>query len=95
MRTQPLLLWLGLVLAGCNEDVPRDPPLDTGTDTALADAHPGDATTDATDATETEPPCFDKPKTHYEIINACTDAARVDKKPTGLPFLPDGALPSP
>lgn len=37
--------------------------------------------------------CFPNPKTHDEIINACTDAARVDKHPT-LPLLQaDGGLP--
>lgn len=94
-------LLVCLALVACNEDVPHDPPADTGSadtgaDTALADTGTAlDATPDATDASETEPPCFDKPKTHYEIINACTDAALVDKKPTGLPFLPDGGLPTP
>jgi len=37
--------------------------------------------------------CFDNPKTHEEIINACTDAAKIDKKPV-LPRLgPNGELP--
>ena len=36
--------------------------------------------------------CFTNPQTHFEIINACTDAAKIDKKPT-LPLLVDGAVP--
>ena len=39
-----------------------------------------------------EPDCFMNPTTHYEIINACTDAVKVDKTPT-LPGLIDGGLP--
>ena len=37
--------------------------------------------------------CFPDPKTHDEIINACTDAARVDKHPTLPLLLADGGLP--
>ena len=37
--------------------------------------------------------CFTSPKTHFEIINACTDAVKLAKNPT-LPLLyPDGGLP--
>jgi len=37
--------------------------------------------------------CFMNPKTHLEIINACTDAVKITKNPT-LPLqLPDGGLP--
>jgi len=37
--------------------------------------------------------CFMNPRTHFEIINACTDAVRIAKSPT-LPLLsPDGGLP--
>lgn len=39
------------------------------------------------------PDCFESPKTHVEIINACTDAEHVDKQPV-LPLLnADGSLP--
>jgi hypothetical protein len=40
------------------------------------------------------PDCFSgTPKTYEEIINACTDAVKIDKK-TNLPLLlPDGGLP--
>ena len=39
--------------------------------------------------------CFMNPTTHFEIINACTDAARVDKKPPLPLLLADGGLPPP
>ncbi len=39
------------------------------------------------------PDCNMNPMTHVEIINACTDAEKIDKQPV-LPLLnPDGSLP--
>lgn len=39
------------------------------------------------------PDCYAAPKTHVEIINACTDAQKIDVSPV-LPLLqPDGGLP--
>jgi len=37
--------------------------------------------------------CFENPKTHFELINACTDADRIDRKPTLTKLLVDGGLP--
>jgi len=38
--------------------------------------------------------CFENPQTHAEIINACTTAQKVVKKPT-LPLVKDdGSLPA-
>lgn len=37
--------------------------------------------------------CFDDPKTHAEIINACTTAVRIAKNPVLPKRLPDGGLP--
>lgn len=98
-----VLIFSCALLMACsnNDDAPHDTPADTGsvvvdTGTLVDSTAPADAGDSATDATaETVPECYTNPKTHYEIINACTDAARVDKKPTGLPFLADGGLPSP
>jgi hypothetical protein len=40
-----------------------------------------------------EPECYDNPTTHREIINACTDAEKIEKDPV-LPLLEeDGSLP--
>jgi len=59
-------------------------------DNVKHDAGPKDAGTDAApDAS-----CFTNPQTHYEIINACTDAQKIYK--TSHPPLqnPDGTLPA-
>jgi hypothetical protein len=37
--------------------------------------------------------CFMNPKTHLEIINACTNAVKITKNPTLPLLLPDGGLP--
>ena len=37
--------------------------------------------------------CFDDPKTHFEIINACTNATKLTKNPTLPRLLADGGLP--
>ncbi len=37
--------------------------------------------------------CFENPTTHYEIINACTNATGIPKNPTLPRLLPDGGLP--
>jgi hypothetical protein len=39
------------------------------------------------------PDCYMNPKTHLEIINACTDAQAFDKNPKLPLLLPDGGLP--
>ncbi|MBX3226756.1 MAG: hypothetical protein KIT84_38945 [Labilithrix sp.] len=37
--------------------------------------------------------CFDNPKTHFELINGCTNADQIDRRPTLNKLLPDGGLP--
>ena len=37
--------------------------------------------------------CFTNPQTHYEIINACTNAVKITKKSNLTKLLPDGGLP--
>ena len=52
---------------------------------------PKDAGMDATPTPDAS--CFENPTTHVEIINACTTAQKVIKKPA-LPLLnADGSLP--
>lgn len=71
------MLALLVVAAGCKEAPDR---LDAGT--------PPDAAAPPADLA-----CFADPVTHVQIINACTSAQRIDKKPV-LPLLrPDGTLP--
>ncbi len=37
--------------------------------------------------------CFTNPKTHFEIINACTTALKITKNPVLAKLLPEGGLP--
>lgn len=39
--------------------------------------------------------CFDNPQNHFEIINACTSATRVEKDPDLTLLDEDGSLPAP
>jgi hypothetical protein len=39
--------------------------------------------------------CFDNATTHFEIINACTNATKVTKNPVLQKLYPDGGLPPP
>ena len=48
---------------------------------------------DATPPPNTD--CFTNPTNHFEIINACTNAQKVDKHPNLPLLLPDGGLPLP
>jgi hypothetical protein len=67
------------LLAACGNDAKT--PKDAG----ISDAPVSDSGVDAS--------CFTNPQTHYEIINACTNAQKIYK--TGRPPLenPDGSLP--
>ena len=37
--------------------------------------------------------CFTNPTTHFEIINACTNAVKITKNPVLTKLYPDGGLP--
>jgi hypothetical protein len=54
-----------------------------GSDSSVSDAGGDGAAKD----------CFENPKTHFEIINACTTATKITKNPTLPKLLPDGGLP--
>jgi hypothetical protein len=75
-----IFLALTLSLAGACGSSSKQQQKDAGIDAALVDAAP--------DAS-----CFTNPTTHYEIINACTNAQKIYKP--GKPPLenPDGSLP--
>jgi hypothetical protein len=68
----------GPVAPGVDGGGGPQPGLDSGGPT-LPDGAPSD--------------CFMNPKTHLEIINACTDAVKITKNPTLALLLPDGGLP--
>ena len=45
------------------------------------------------DAALPDASCFEDPQTYLQLINACTDAVKIEKHPS-LPLLnPDGTLP--
>ena len=68
-----------LALAACGDDGPAQDP-DARVDAAI-DAGGPDAS------------CFTDPQTHIELINACTSAEKIDKRPVLPLLLPDGGLP--
>lgn len=69
----------GSVTPGVDGGGGPQPGLDSGGGPTLPDGAPSD--------------CFMNPKTHLEIINACTDAVKITKNPTLPLLLPDGGLP--
>ena len=81
MRAILLASMLALVACGGSNNGAFDAPVQP--DAGVADAPPGPP-----DAS-----CFTNPTTHYEIINACTNAQFVDKHPNLPLTLPDGGLP--
>jgi type IV pilus biogenesis protein CpaD/CtpE len=99
MRTR-MMLVAALALAACADDddstataLDASTPFDANAP-APVDATAADASIDATTPVVVTPSdCFLNPNTYLEIINACTDAEKVDKKPV-LPLLgSDGKLP--
>lgn len=77
MRRRALLFAFSLAFAAACGEDGREQPRDAGVDAT--------GTPDAA--------CFENPTTHAEIINACTNAQSVIKKPN-LPLLrEDGSLP--
>lgn len=102
MSKSVLLVLVGVqLLAGCSDDtksiVVFDAgalPAGAGATSASIDGSASDAggAGDASSATSASD-CFPAPKTYLELINACTDAEKVDKQPV-LPLLgQDGGLP--
>ena len=73
------ILGLVIALAACGSDN-KSPDIP---DTPPAD---GPTTVDAA--------CFMNPTTHKEIINACTDAQKIERDVTPALLNPDGTLPA-
>ena len=88
MRGALLALALSATFAACDdssavkEGRPSGPDASTSADGGGAPDSGGDAHG-----------CFDDPKTHFEIINACTTSTKIAKSPTLGKLLPDGGLP--
>ena len=74
-----LILGLVVALAACGSDPNK---LDNPDTAPPAD---GPTTVDAS--------CFVNPTTHKEIINACTDAQKLERNVTPPLLNPDGTLP--
>jgi hypothetical protein len=79
-----------LAVAACGGDEPRANPLaPIGDGSGGGGPAPGVSGGGAGGGAD----CFTNPKTHYEIINACTDAVRVKKAPNLRGLAADGGLP--
>ncbi|MDI1442814.1 hypothetical protein [Polyangium sp. 6x1] len=85
-----LLFVVVLLAAACGEE---NPPANPAGSSSSSGAGGGGGVGGAGGAGGGEPECFTTPTTHVEIINACTDAEKVDKV-VNLPLLnDDGSLP--
>ncbi len=84
------------VYAACDDSssAVKEPPPNGGTDGGNPGTDGGGNGFDAGTLPDGAPKdCFDNPKTHFEIINACTTATKITKNPTLTKLLPDGGLP--
>ena len=90
-----VIAFASLAHLGCdNSSAIKEPSPNAGTDAGNAALDEGSDGLDAGTLPDGAPKdCFDDPKTHFEIINACTTATRVPKAPTLSKLLPDGGLP--
>lgn len=85
MRSLAIVVCISAV--GCDDSTAvKEPPPDASPP-PLADAGP------TPEEDGGAPDCFTNPTTHFEIINACTDAVKILKDPTLPRLLPDGGLP--
>ncbi|MFO0644563.1 MAG: hypothetical protein U0183_35415 [Polyangiaceae bacterium] len=90
-RLAALVVLAGLALAACDDTTIKESTVD-----ARAPAPTMSPTTEPLDSGPSDggpKDCFDDPKTHAEIINACTTAVRIAKNPVLPKLLPDGGLP--
>ena len=93
-----LTLASSLLYVACDGDsnAVKEPPItgDSGTTPPPGTdggPNPTDGGPNPTDGGPTD--CFTNPKTHFEIINACTNAVKITKNPTLPKLLADGGLP--
>lgn len=93
-------VWTSLALSsGCNKVSEPDDAAggasSGGSDDGSGGSTPGKGGEGGagTGGARPEPECFEDPKTHHEIINACTQATRVEKKPKLKLLNADGSLP--
>lgn len=94
-RVPILTFVLLLPLAGCDDSSPVKElsPSPTGTN-ALDGGPPVGSDGGSLNGKDGGPSdCVTNPKTHAEIINACTNATKITKNPTLPKLLADGGLP--
>lgn len=85
--TSTCFLAFGLCLLAC------DDPLPSNTSSTTSSSSSGDGGAGGMGGQGGASTCVNNPMTHIEIINACTDAEKIDKTVT-LPLLQaDGTLP--
>jgi hypothetical protein len=77
-----------------NDDTVHDTPADSGTSPGndSGGGGGGDGGGGGTDGA-TGDDCVKDPKTHEDLLNACTDAVKIDKQPKLPLMLADGGLP--
>ncbi len=76
---------LSSVLAACDASSSAIKEPDAGSTSSSSGAVPA--------GTDAGPDCVENPRTHLEILNACTTAQKITKNPTLPRLLPDGGLP--
>lgn len=97
-----LAAMAGVAVVACDDsgNAVKEPAITPGADSG-GPANPGvDSGPQGTDSGEPTLPdgapsdCFMNPMTHFEIINACTDAVKITKNPSLPLLLSDGGLPA-
>ena len=87
-------LLLGIAACDDSSAVKEPSPAPMGTNTVDSGAPAGNDGGPNADGGDGGPSdCVMNPKTHAEIINACTNATKITKNPVLPKLLPDGGLP--
>ncbi|HEU4405524.1 MAG TPA: hypothetical protein VFS43_09560 [Polyangiaceae bacterium] len=89
LRPAALALLGALAIAACGAEEPAANPI------APVGAAGAGGAGGSGGAAGGGPDCFMNPKTHREIINACTNAVRVKRTPNLKGLNADGSLPPP
>lgn len=72
---------------------PDDSTAPVGSQTEVTSMPPDQTTTTDVSIEPVLEDCFRNPQTHFEIINACTDAVKIVKTPNLVGLNEDGSLP--
>jgi hypothetical protein len=89
IKVSALILFGAVVMSACDGETPSD----TGASSSSSSSSSASSSSGEGGAGGAGGGCVSDPKTHVEIINACTDAEKVGKV-VNLPLLnADGTLP--